>query len=70
MDTTQDIRPPAFVGWHRRRREAWRAVCSADNESSCWRLLLDILPRGGERIVLPAGRAPADRPAAGEVRQS
>lgn len=51
----------AFTGWHRRRRENWREVCSADDAATAWRLLLDILPRGGERIVLPAGRTPADR---------
>ena len=52
-----------FVGWHRPTpRSPWQAIVTADSEADAFGKLLDTVP-GGDKVVLPAGTDPNDRPA-------
>jgi hypothetical protein len=56
-----DTATPAFVGWRRSHPKArWFAVAWADTRPACWDALLRVATagKGGESIVLEAGRDP------------
>jgi len=62
MATTENAKPTPWIGFHRGgRRLPWRAVVEAADEATCWNLLLDRAPPGGEKSVLPSCRHPNDR---------
>jgi hypothetical protein len=59
---------PNWHGWHRlKARAPWRMVCTAGTEGECWCELLSRV-RGGDALVLRAGRHPDDKGAAPPAR--
>ena len=59
-DTTDTAR---FVGWSKLPGSGtWQKFCSAASEDECWSQIFALpRPRGGDLVVLPAGRTPWDR---------
>jgi hypothetical protein len=52
-----------YAGWHRRDKSGWQKLTEdLPTERDAWRVLLDVtseLPgKGGDSVVLPAGRKP------------
>ncbi len=47
----------AWVGWYRKDpSEPWRRIAEAADRRTCWHLMAE--PRGGDKVVLPAGEDP------------
>jgi hypothetical protein len=61
--TTTTTTTLAWAGWLRQPGSRWRKVCGADDYATCWGCLLAIKAgQHSERVVLRAGKTPADRP--------
>jgi len=51
-----------WSGWHKPPGSDWQRLTEADTEDGCWSQLFTApRPRGGDLVVLPAGRTPWDR---------
>jgi hypothetical protein len=57
-----DAKPQPWTGWHKPPRGRWRSICQAEDEGSCWQLLL-AQSEPGDRYVGPTGKRPDDKPA-------